>query len=296
MITATGVSLEQLNAASADDFVAALGGVYERSPWVAAAVAGQRPFATLASLNAAMVAAVRTASPEQRRALIELHPDLAGKALRNLTAESKSEQGGAGLDALSERDYARFQRLGDAYRQKFRMPFIICVRRHTRDSILRQYHRRLHSSFDAEFDAALAEILRIAALRLRDRVKATDELPVIGCLSTHVLDNYDGCPAQGMPLRLSELGDDGARRAIIETVTNHDGRTDSPLIAGRPIPIGCYELRFDVGQYYARRKIPTADPAFLQSVPVEFSVAEPETHYHIPLLVTPWSFSTYRGC
>jgi 2-oxo-4-hydroxy-4-carboxy-5-ureidoimidazoline decarboxylase len=295
MITATGVSLEQLNAASAHDFVAALGGVYERSPWVAAAVAGQRPFAMLASLNAAMVAAVRAASPEQRRALIELHPDLAALRIGNLTAESKSEQGGAGLDALSESDYARFQRLRDAYRQKFGMPFIICVRRHTRGSILRQYEQRLQSSVEAEFDAALAEIFRIAALRLSDRVKATDELPVTGCLSTHVLDNYDGCPARGMPLTLSEFSDDGARRMVIETVTNHEGRTDALLIGGRPIPIGHYELRFDVGYYYARRKIPTADPPFLQSVPIEFSVAEPETHYHIPLLVTPWSFSTYRG-
>jgi 2-oxo-4-hydroxy-4-carboxy-5-ureidoimidazoline decarboxylase len=297
MITATGVSLEQLNAASAHDFVAALGGVYERSPWVAAAVASQRPFATLASLNAAMVAAVRAVSPEHRRALIELHPDLAGGALRsgNLTAESKSEQGGAGLDALSESDDALFQRLRDAYRQKFHMPFIICVRRHTRDSILRQCERRLQSSLEAEFDAALVEIFRIAALRLSDRVKATDELPVTGRLSTHVLDNYDGCPAQGMPLTLSEFSDDGARRMVIETVTNCEGRTDALLIGGRPIPIGHYELRFDVGHYYARRKIPTADPPFLQSVPIEFSVAEPEGHYHVPLLVTPWSFSSYRG-
>jgi 2-oxo-4-hydroxy-4-carboxy-5-ureidoimidazoline decarboxylase len=297
MITATGVSLEQLNAASVHDFVAALGGVYERSPWVAAAVAGQRPFATLAALNAAMVAVVRTASPEQRRALIELHPDLSGRALcsGNLTAESKSEQGGAGLDALSESDYVRFQRLCDAYRQKFCMPFIICVRRHTRDSILRQCERRVQSSLEAEVDTALAEIFRIAALRLSDRVKAADELPVTGCLSTHVLDNYDGCPAQGMPLTLSHFSDAGTRRVVIETVTNRDGRTDPLLITGRPIPIGHYELRFDVGHYYARRKIPTADPPFLQSVPIEFSVAEPEAHYHIPLLVTPWSFSTYRG-
>jgi 2-oxo-4-hydroxy-4-carboxy-5-ureidoimidazoline decarboxylase len=132
-------------------------------------------------------------------------------------------------------------------------------------------------------------------LRLSDRVKASDELPVTGCLSTHVLDNYDGRPAQGMPLTLAELSDDGTRRVVIETMTNRDGRTDSLLIADRPIPIGRYELRFDVRHYYGRRKIPTADPAFLQSVPIEFSVAEPEAHYHVPLLVTPWSFSTYQS-
>jgi 2-oxo-4-hydroxy-4-carboxy-5-ureidoimidazoline decarboxylase len=297
MITAIEVSLEQLNAAAADEFVATLAGIYERSPWVAAAAAGQRPFATLASLNDAMAAAVRAAPPEHRQALIEHHPDLAGKAVRsgNVTTESKLEQGGAGLDQLSDAEYALFQRLSEAYRQKFRMPFIICVRRHTKDSIIGQYRRRLQNSSDAEFEAALTEILRIAALRLSDCVKAADELPVTGCLSTHVLDNYDGRPAQGMALTLSELSDDGTRRVLIETVTNHDGRTDSLLIADRPIPIGRYELRFDVGYYYGRRKIPTADPPFLQSVPIEFSVAEPEAHYHVPLLVTPWSFSTYRG-
>jgi 2-oxo-4-hydroxy-4-carboxy-5-ureidoimidazoline decarboxylase len=280
-----------------DEFVAALASVYEHSPWVAAAVAGQRPFASLDSLNTAMAAAVRATSPAQRLALIELHPDLAGNAARagNMTAESKSEQGGAGLDRLSDTEYALFQQLNEAYRQKFAFPFIVCVRRHTKDSILRQYERRLQNSRTAEMEAALDEIFRIAALRLAHLVKATDELPVSGRLSTHVLDNHDGRPAQGVALTLCELADNSARRLIVQTVTNRDGRTDSPLIGDRPVPIGRYELRFDIGHYYASRKIPTADPAFLKSVPIEFSVAEPEGHYHVPLLITPWSFSTYRG-
>lgn len=291
------VRLEQLNAADTDDFVAALANVYENSPWVAAAVPGRRPFASLASLNAAMAAAVHAAPPARRLALVKLHPDLAGKAARagDMTAESKSEQGGAGLDRLSDDEFALFQRLNEAYRQKFTIPFIVCVRRHTKDSILRQYERRLQNTAEAELEVALGEILRIAALRLNERVKAADELPVSGRLSTHVLDNHGGCPARGVALTLSELGNDGARRLVIQTATNHDGRTDRPLISGRPIPIGRYELRFAIGEYYASRQIPTADPAFLQSVPVEFFVAEPEGHYHVPLLVTPWSFSTYRG-
>jgi len=96
-------------------------------------------------------------------------------------------------------------------------------------------------------------------------------------------------------LTLSELDNVGARRPIVQTVTNYDGRTDAPLIGGRPIPTGRYELRFEIGHYYASRKVPTADPPFLQSVPIEFFIAEPEGHYHIPLLATPWSVSTYRG-
>jgi 2-oxo-4-hydroxy-4-carboxy-5-ureidoimidazoline decarboxylase len=296
-MTTTRVPLEQLNAASADDFAAALAGIYEHSPWVAATVARQRPFASLAALNAAMAAAVRTAPPAQRLALIALHPDLAGKAARagEMTAESKSEQGGAGLDRLSEAEYARFHRLNDAYREKFRFPFIICVRRHTRDSILRQYERRLQNAPEAELETTIGEICRIAALRLNDQVVAADALPVAGRLSTHVLDTHGGCPAEGVALTLCELGDDGSRRLIVSAVTNHDGRTAAALIGGRPVPIGRYELRFEVGAWYASRNVPAADPPFLQSVPIEFHVAEPEGHYHVPLLVTPWSFSTYRG-
>jgi 2-oxo-4-hydroxy-4-carboxy-5-ureidoimidazoline decarboxylase len=78
-------------------------------------------------------------------------------------------------------------------------------------------------------------------------------------------------------------------------VTNADGRTGQPLIGGAPIPIATYELRFAVGDYFAEVRAPLADPPFLGTVPVRFSVAEPEGRYHVPLLVTPWSYSTYRG-
>jgi len=291
------VHLEQLNAASEDDFVAALASVYEHSPWVAAAVADQRPFASLASLHAAMAAAVQTAEAGRRLALIAGHPDLAGKAARagDLTIESKSEQGGAGLDRLSDTDYQLFYRLNEAYRRKFAIPFIVCVRRHTKDSILQQFEQRLANSPEVEHKAALEEILRIAALRLDQQVEAPDKLPVSGRLSTHILDNHIGGPADGVALTLCELSHDGSRRIITQMVTNQDGRTDAPLIHGRPVPIGRYELRFEIGRYYAMRRTPTAHPPFLQSVPIEFSVAEPEGHYHVPLLVTPWSYSTYRG-
>ena len=178
------VPLEQLNAANTDDFVATLGSVYEHSPWVAAAIAGQRPFASLASLHAALVAAVRTAPPARRLALIELHPDLAGKAVRanDITAESKSEQGGAELDRLSDTEYALFARLNEAYRRKFAIPFIVCVRRHTKDSILRDFERRLPNDVAAETTTSIAEICRIAGLRLDQLVVSSDHLPVHGRL------------------------------------------------------------------------------------------------------------------
>lgn len=293
----TALSLDTLNAADEQAFVAALGDIFEHSPWAAEATWAARPFGSLAALCEAMIAAVKAAPAERQRALLEAHPDLAGKAARAgaLTASSTAEQASAGLDRLTEEEFAAFHRLNDAYREKFGIPFIVCVRRHTRGSILRLFERRLANDVAAEHAAALEEVFRIAALRLDQRVQAADRLPLAGRLSTHVLDTHGGGPAKDIPVALYELGPGDARRLVVKTVTNRDGRTDQPLIGGRPVPIGTYELVFEVGAYFAGRGVPLADPPFLDAVPIRFSVAEAEGHYHVPLLVTPWSFATYRG-
>jgi 2-oxo-4-hydroxy-4-carboxy-5-ureidoimidazoline decarboxylase len=235
--------------------------------------------------------------PDQRLALIKGHPDLAGKAARagTMTSESTAEQASLGLDRLSEAEFEQFYQLNGAYREKFGIPFIVCVRRHGRDSILQQFARRVQNDVGAETDAALEEIFRIAALRLDQRVAAADRLKVHGRLSTHVLDTHGGRPAAGVPVELVQLSANGEHVTIAHATTNRDGRTDEPLIAGRPLPIAHYELRFHVAGYFARLATPQSDPPFLDTVPVRFAVAEPEGHYHVPLLVTPWSYSTYRG-
>jgi len=291
------ISLDDLNAMDGPGFMRALGDIFEHAPWVAEAVAAARPFRSLAALHDAMTRAVRATDAQTRRALIAGHPDLAGKAARagTLTAASEAEQSSAGLDRLSEEEFAQFHRLNDAYRSKFGLPFIICVRRHTKDSILRQFERRLQNGVAAETKAALTEVFRIGALRLDQRVEAHDRLKVHGRLSTHVLDTHAGHPAAGVTIELLELPVHGEPRLIAKATTNLDGRSDQPLIGGRPIPIGRYELRFHVGDYFARLGTPQGDPPFLDVVPVQFAVAEPEGHYHVPLLVTPWSYSTYRG-
>lgn len=293
----TPYTLHSLNGISSAEFTAALGDIYEHSPWIAEAASAKRPFASLQALHDAMVATVRAAPPDKQIALVKAHPDLAGKAARagTLTAASTNEQMSAGLDRLSETDYARFHQLNDGYKARFGFPFIVCVRRHTKDSILRAFEQRLAHSADQELDAALTEIFRIAALRLDQKVTADDKLKVAGRLSTHVLDTYSGKPAQGVAVELWELSAAGESRRIAQGTTNADGRTDAPLIGGRPVPIGTYELRFDVAGYFAARNVPLADPPFLGVVPLRFAVAEPEGHYHVPLLVTPWSYSTYRG-
>jgi 2-oxo-4-hydroxy-4-carboxy-5-ureidoimidazoline decarboxylase len=293
----TKIALASLNAADETAFVTALGGVYEHAPWVAQGVWRQRPFATLAALHAAMTAAVRAAPAEQWLALIKGHPDLAGKAARAgaMTADSQAEQASAGLERLSEAEFAQFHRFNVAYREKFGIPFIICARRHSKDSILKQFEHRLRNSTAEETETALAEIFRIAALRLDQRLEAADRLAVHGRLSTHVLDTQSGRPAVGVLVELLELSANGEQIVVTRAATNRDGRTDAPLIGGRPLPIGRYELRFHVGAYFAGMAAALDDPPFLDVVPVRFAIAEPEGDYHVPLLVTPWSYATYRG-
>ena len=291
------IALSDLNAASFDDFVAVLENVVEYSPWIAQEAAARRPFAGINQLHAALMAAIQSAAPDAQLALIRAHPDLANKTQRaaGLTAESANEQNSAGLDRLSEAEYAAFERVNNAYREKFGFPYVVCVRRHTKDSILRDFETRLRNITKTETRRALEEIGRISALRLDQLVSADDRLKVRGRLSTHVLDNHIGKPAVGIAVELVELASLGESRVIARSVTNADGRTDEPLIGGRPLPIGRYELRFNVGQYYAERNLRLPDPPFLDEIPLRFAISEPESHYHVPLLVTPWSYSTYRG-
>jgi 2-oxo-4-hydroxy-4-carboxy-5-ureidoimidazoline decarboxylase len=291
------LTLDALNAMDQRSFVQALGDTVEHASWVAELAAPRRPFGDMAALLRAMTEAVNSSGDDRKMDLIKGHPDLAGKAARagTLTNDSKAEQASAGLDRLSETEYATFHRLNDAYRTKFGMPFIVCVRRHGKQSILRQFEQRLRNDAAAERATALAEIMRIVALRLDQRIDAPVRLAVNGRLSTHVLDLHGGKPATGIAIELYEMSGANDANLVANAVTSSDGRTDRPLIADRPVPIAQYELRFAVGDHYARLGTPVTDPPFLGVVPIRFSIAEPEGHYHVPLLITPWSYSTYRG-
>jgi 2-oxo-4-hydroxy-4-carboxy-5-ureidoimidazoline decarboxylase len=290
-------TLADLNACSKGDFVAALANVFEYSPWIAEEAATARPFAGVNALFKEMKRVVDAAAPEPRLALIKAHPDLANKTQRaaGLTAESNAEQNSVGLDRLSDAEYEAFERVNNAYRGKFGFPYIVCVRRHTKDSILRDFERRLPNDAATETQKSIDEICRIAALRVNQLVVSEDRLAANGRLSTHVLDTHSGRPAAGIAVELVELSDLGEARLVMRTVTNSDGRTDQPLIGGRPVPIGRYQLTFSVGKYFAERQVPMSDPPFLDQIPLRFSVSEPEGHLHVPLLVTPWSYATYRG-
>jgi 5-hydroxyisourate hydrolase len=117
----------------------------------------------------------------------------------------------------------------------------------------------------------------------------------MGRLTTHVLDTARGRPAAGVAVELARLGGDGRRAVLRSLVTNADGRTDAPLLDGDELETGGYELVFAVGDYFAGGRVETASPPFLDRVPVRFGIADADAHYHVPLLVSPWSYSTYRG-
>jgi len=192
--------LSDLNAASKDDFVTALGNIFEYSPWIAEQAAAFRPFAGITALFAAMKQVVGNAPAEHRLALIKAHPDLASTTQRaaSLTAESNAEQNSVGLDRLSDAEFDAFERVNNAYRAKFGFPYIVCARRQTRDSILRDFERRLPNDVTTETQTSIGEICRIAALRLDQLVTSDDRLSVHGRLSTHVLDTHGGKPAAGV--------------------------------------------------------------------------------------------------
>ena len=162
--------IEEVKALGHEEFVAALGFLFEGSPWIAAEVWRARPFDTLTELHEALCNVMYNAPIEQKLALIMAHPDLVGKAALSgaLTPASTSEQSSAGLDRLSPEEIALFNRLNRAYKDKFGFPFVICARENKKESILRGFETRLRNSRQEEIDIALDEIAKIARLRLLD--------------------------------------------------------------------------------------------------------------------------------
>jgi 2-oxo-4-hydroxy-4-carboxy-5-ureidoimidazoline decarboxylase len=164
------LTLDAINAADRAGFVAALGHLFEHSPWVAQETWSRRPFRSPDDLHARLCATMRAASPDLKLALIRAHPDLAGRLAQQqkLTAESTREQSSAGLNALSAAELAAFQTLNESYRTRFGFPFIICARLNDKSTIVGAMRTRLANTSEQEMETALAEIEKIARLRLDD--------------------------------------------------------------------------------------------------------------------------------
>lgn len=286
------------------EILAFLGPLYERSPWVAEAFydeffrgGGERAaaIADVRQLYLALSSVVANAGERRKMDLLRAHPDLCAKIERwgTLTAESREEQSKAGLQSLTEEEAAKFAAMNAAYKAKFGFPFILAARNASKHTVLAAIEGRLRRSKEAEFDGSLLQVGKIVWMRLLAALRVTGQK---GFLTCHVLDTAHGCPAAGMRIELRRLTPEGSAGLVKDFVTNADGRLDGgPALKGEEFLVGTYEWTFYVGDYFARMHAHTSGVPFLDEVPLRFGIDDPEEHYHVPLLVSPWSYSTYRG-
>lgn len=286
-MNAVKTSLADLNALSRERFVQTIGPVFEHSQWVAEKTWTGKSFASLADLHQVLCQTVANSSREQKLELIKAHPDLAGRAALagNMTTTSQNEQASAGLNQLGPKEAELFQNYNRQYWDKFGFPFVICARLNKKEAILAGFQRRLGNDREKEIETALAEIYKIAELRLCELILMPAKL------TTHVLDTANGRPARNLQVELWAIS--GNERKLLKTArTNSDGRL--PLLEDAEMQIGEFELVFFVGDYFAEINPQASGARFLDRVPVRFSVTE-RASYHIPLLCSPWAYSTYRG-
>lgn len=266
-----------LNHATEAEFVAALDGVFEHAPWVPARAALARPFPSAQALHEALMTAARLAPEEEQLRFLNGHPELtAGPLAAGLTDASRLEQGGSPLALVpGAEELASLQRL---YRERFGIPFIICLRRHTPADVIRSLRRRLGSGLQAERDAAFDEVGHVSRLRLRERLGLDG---AAGTLSVQVRDGATGEPAAsiGVLLRAED-------HPVGTWVTGPDGGTDSPLLSGGALRIGSYELRITASPYSAEPNI----LPWLEAVSLRFRIADPEAHCDLPVTLAP------QGC
>ncbi|MGH2506498.1 MAG: 2-oxo-4-hydroxy-4-carboxy-5-ureidoimidazoline decarboxylase [Ktedonobacteraceae bacterium] len=322
-------TLSEINTLEQQDFVEALGALFEGPPWIVEQTWHTRPFTSKEQLWQALCKIMYLAHREQQIALLQAHPDLVGRAALagTLTPASTHEQAAAGLHALTPSEIEMFQRLNQKYHARFGFPFVICARANKKESMLAGFSTRLHHSREQEIELALGEVAKICALRLDDLIRTSnffkqwaheaDVIPyakrsfytkssktagkeredtkMAGRLTTHVLNTAQGLPGAAMGITLWRIHSaTGAQQLLKSTRTNANGRTDEPLLTEEEIAVGTYELVFAVGEYF--RAQGSADAAlFLDQVPIRFCIANTDEHYHVPLLVSPWAYSTYRG-
>lgn len=279
-----------------------LGGIYEHSSWIAEKFyedfierEGEHKIGNVRELFLAMSSIADSATREQKLALLCNHPDLCAKIenLKNLTKASQDEQSSAGLHTMTDEERERFATMNAAYREKFEFPFILAVKHVTKNTVLSAIEGRLTQTKEVEFDGALYQVNKIAWMRLLSAFHITGQK---GFLTCHVLDTCHGCPAANMRIQLRRLTPVENSGLIKEFVTNSDGRLEGgPALKSDEFIVGTYEWLFFAGEYFARKNTKVTGVLFLDEIPLRFGIDDPEEHYHVPLLVSPWSYSTYRG-
>ena len=293
------ITVSELKTKSSAEIFDILNGLYEKSPWVAEEISKNNMINdkcnddSVTTLATALKDIVESASYDKKLELIRAHPDLASKAsiAKEMTLESQDEQKRAGLNSLTEDEMILFNQYNEEYKNKFGFPFILAVRNVTKYTILAAMNGRLKNNPQIEFEQCLSQIHKIAWMRLLTKV----QFKPIGFLTCHILDTANGCPAANLKVTLNRIdGATGNKTIIKEFITNSDGRTGKAL-DGEDFTPGIYEWIFYCGSYFAAKGLYTTGTPFLDEIPIRFGIDNPEDHYHVPLLVSPWSFSTYRG-
>jgi 2-oxo-4-hydroxy-4-carboxy-5-ureidoimidazoline decarboxylase len=226
-----------------------------------------------------------------------MHPELAGQEAQEgkLTDSSASEQSRLGFHMLSEAELSHMTALNRRYLDRFGFPCIIALQRHkTRKSVIAELEHRLGNDRDDEIDAGLQQIGIITRGRLQALGLPADVAQ--GCapagLTTHVLDAVHGAGAAGVRIELGRF--EGVTLRPLKIVhTRANGRAE--LLEASEMDAGEYQLAFAVADYFRRRGTALADPPFLDEVVIRFVVAEPIRHCHVPVIASPWTYSTYRG-
>lgn len=292
-------TIAQLLSLPRNEIIGVIGPAYEKSPWVAESFCeehlGTVSIETVRQLSSALAAIVDSSSREKKLELLQSHPDLCEKVeqLAGLTDESREEQSSAGLNTLTTEERERFLHLNKKYREKCGFPFILAVRNASKYTVLSAVEGRVHSDVETEFATAISQVHKISWMRL---LATIDVAKPKGFLTCHVLDTANGCPAANMRIRLECLSPPESAGLTGEFITNVDGRlSDGPALKGSDFVVGTYEWTFFVGDYFSGKGSNTAGTPFLDDVPIRFGIDDPDEHYHVPLLVSPWSFSTYRG-
>lgn len=295
-------TVPELLTKSKDDIVSFLGDIYEHSSWIAEDFymeylngKGQdHGIENVRDLFQAMNCIMEKSSDEKKLALLRAHPDLCAKIdeLKTLTKSSQEEQSSAGLGSMSDEERDRFSSMNASYREKFGFPFILAARNATKFTVLSAIEGRLNLSKQIEYAGALFQVSKIAWMRL---LAAFDLKGRKGFLTCHVLDTANGCPAEGMRVVLNRISPPEKAGLVQEFFTNSDGRLNGPALKDDNFIVGVYEWTFFAGDYFARSNTKISGMPFLDVIPLRFGIDDPEEHYHVPLLVSPWSYSTYRG-
>ena len=255
-----------------ETFVARFGALYEHSPWVAEN-AWQPSFDGVEALDAALRAAMYAAPEEAKLALIRAHPDL-GEKVGVLTEHSRSEQAGLGLDRLSPAEHERFMTTNAAYREKFGIPFVICVREHDKDSVLENAELACATPPSRRSRPPWARSPRSRACAWRTRYEPQHprarhrQAAAPRRVFRSSCAGMASCWSPPSPTPTGARGSATSER--VSTSSSSRSATTSASGGGPPV-------------------------VFLDRIPIRFTISDPAAHYHVPLLVSPWAYSTYRG-